>query len=223
MNNIIPHLGHSSWMLGIELFYTLIIIILCFVIYYKTEEMYNLTKYNGIKYFRYAFLFFGLSYLSRIFIHLIKLSIFAFDFIIPHQFVFPIFMIPVGYFSTMAILFLTYSLIWKKFKFNKFIKIANILAIVISISAFMYHTPFILSFIQLPLIFILLYILLKKHSNKKKNNTLTLYFLIAIFWIISLFTVGPKRLIPFQVIITLKLISIVIFVTIYNKVSKWIK
>ncbi|MCK5698593.1 MAG: hypothetical protein KAH93_02010, partial [Candidatus Aenigmarchaeota archaeon] len=47
---------------GIELAYTFIVVVLCFLVYYKTREIYDLTGYKGIKYFRRAFLFFGLAY-----------------------------------------------------------------------------------------------------------------------------------------------------------------
>jgi len=208
---------------GTEFIYTLVIVFLCFLVYYKTKEMYDLTKHKGIKYFRFAFLFFGLSYACRFLIHLIQLSLIAFDFILPKRFLFPVFMVPVGYFSTMAILFLAYSLVWKKLKYRKFINLANIIALTISISAFLYHSPFVLSLIQLPLLISILFIVAKKHSKKKKTNTLGIYFLIIAFWFVSLFLLGPKGKMPYEVMITLELISIALFSTIYYKVSKWIK
>ena len=50
-------------MFSFELVYTVIAVIFCMAIYFKTKESYELTKYEGIKYFRDAFLFLGLSYL----------------------------------------------------------------------------------------------------------------------------------------------------------------
>ncbi len=52
-------------MLAVELGYTLIVVFICFIIYFKTREIYDLTKYEGIEYFRNTFLFFGLAYIFR--------------------------------------------------------------------------------------------------------------------------------------------------------------
>jgi uncharacterized membrane protein len=41
-----------------ELVYTIIVVFLCLTIYYKTREIYDLTKYEGVKYFRITFLFY---------------------------------------------------------------------------------------------------------------------------------------------------------------------
>ena len=54
-----------------ELIYTTIIVIFCYLIYHKTKEIYNLTKYKGIHYFRNTFLFFALAYASRFILHLL--------------------------------------------------------------------------------------------------------------------------------------------------------
>ena len=53
--------------IGSELIYTLIIIIMCGIIYFKTKEIFDLTKHKGIGFFRNTFLFFALSYLMRFF------------------------------------------------------------------------------------------------------------------------------------------------------------
>ncbi|MBU1976265.1 MAG: hypothetical protein KKG59_07725, partial [Nanoarchaeota archaeon] len=57
-----------------ELIYTLLIVFLCGFVYFKTTELYQLSKYKGISFFRNAFLFFGLAYAARLLLHLIMLG-----------------------------------------------------------------------------------------------------------------------------------------------------
>ena len=47
--------------LWIEPIYSVIIILFSLFIYLRTKEIYELTYYKGIKYFRNAFLFFGIA------------------------------------------------------------------------------------------------------------------------------------------------------------------
>ena len=208
-------------MFGLELAYTTIIVILCFLVYHKTKEMYELTKHKGIHHFRNAFLFFGLSYVGRFLVHIFQLGMIALDIWMPRSIFFPIMMIIVGYFSTMALFFLGYSVIWKKIEYSKFIVFANIIATIVSLFAFISRSPMILSVVQLPLLVLIVVLILKKHSATKKVQIKTLYISIAAFWLISLFLVGPKRMIPFELIFLLQGISIALFAIIYHKVTKW--
>lgn len=208
-----------------EFVYTLIVVFLCFLVYYKTREIYNLTKYKGIGYFRIAFLFFGLAYASRFILHLLTLtSILIFDLFIPRRMMFPIVMIPTGYLSTMAIFYLTYSTVWKKIKYNHFILFSNTVAILVSSIAFISRSHILLSLVQSVLLIFTTIISAKKHKKgKKKSYTRALYFLILIFWLINLFLLSPMRFVPYEVKGILQLISITVFVAIFYKVAKWVK
>ena len=95
-------------MFGIELGFTVIAVIFCFLIYFKTKEIYELTKYKGIRYFRGAFLFFGLSYVMRFLFSLVLLSRIAFDFFLPRHLIMPLFILPLGYLSTVGIFYLIF-------------------------------------------------------------------------------------------------------------------
>ena len=64
----IPQIGIDP---VLETMFSLIVILACFLIYYKTKEISELSDYKGIKYFRYVFLFFGLTHLFRISVKLI--------------------------------------------------------------------------------------------------------------------------------------------------------
>ena len=55
LGNLLPHA------LGTELIYSFVIIICSLMVYFGTKELYELSSYKGIKYFRQAFLFFAIS------------------------------------------------------------------------------------------------------------------------------------------------------------------
>jgi hypothetical protein len=58
----------------LETVFTLVALVLGLLIYFKTKESYELTKHPGIRYFRDAFLFLGLSYLLRFLFSAVFLS-----------------------------------------------------------------------------------------------------------------------------------------------------
>ncbi len=208
-----------------ELAYTFIVVVLCFLVYYKTREIYDLTGYKGIKYFRNAFLFFGLAYASRLFLYTLLISKIAFDFILPMRILFPISNLLVAYLSTMALLYLAYSTLWKRINFEHFLHLSNIIALIVAGLAFVSRSPALVSMIQLlMLLFIIILILAKKHKKGKKILPMkAVYLLISLFWLINLFVLGPGRLIPFELKVTLQIISVLVFFIIYYKVTKWIK
>ncbi len=115
-----PHF--NPLIFGTEIIYTILIMIFCILVYFKTKEIYNLTKHKGIQFFRYAFVFFGLAYASRLFLFLIIFSAESmFKHFIPRIMLMPVFNLIMAFFSTMAILYLTYSTIWKKINNEHFI------------------------------------------------------------------------------------------------------
>jgi hypothetical protein len=213
-----------------ELVYTIVILILCLLIYFKTKEIYELTKHKGIWFFRYSFLFFGLAYFSRLILYIM---IMAGNFFMSESFghrlqILPLLNLVTAYFSTMAILYLTYTTIWKKVSIESFLIVSNIISIVIATVAFIFISPFIVSLIQLLLLIPTIIISINSKEKKEKKThttyTKTLFFLITSFWLISLFIVNnPHNPIPYWINILLELISLVIFFAIYYKVIKWVK
>lgn len=212
---------------GIELIYTTIILIFCLLVYFKTREIYDLTKHKGIQFFRYAFLFFGLAYASRLFLYIIIAgNIFMFEPFMPprHMFIMPVSNLIVAYFSTMAILYLTYSTIWKRISSEHFLTFSNIVALFVAVMAFISRSPFIVSLIQLLLLVITIIISIRIYKkDKKKSHIIALYLLISVFWLINLFVLGPIRFLPFEIKVVFQLISIGVFIVIYYKVKKWVK
>lgn len=209
---------------GSEFAYTAIIVFLCFLIYYKTKEIYDLTKHKGIHYFRNTFLFFGLAYISRFILHLLLIANATLDIYLPRRFLMPIMMVPVGYLSTMALFYLMYSLVWRKISNKHFIIFSNLFAVLFSIVAFVSKSPYIISILQLILLVFTIIISFTIFKKKKRvSQTRILYLLVILFWIINLIVLSPKRFFLFDVKILFQILSVVIFILIYYKIVKWIK
>ena len=207
-----------------ELIYTIIIVSLCFLIYYKTKDIYDLTKHKGIHYFRNIFVFFGLAYLSRFILLLFFTATTTLDMYFPKRIFMPIVMIPISYLSTMALFYLMYSLIWRKIKYKHFLIFSNSLAVIFSIIAFISTSPMTLFLLQSVLIILIITaIFLNEGKNKKVSKTKLLYVLILFFWVMNVFVLVPKCILSLETKIVFQILSIIIFVLIYYKVAKWVK
>ena len=214
----------DTTMVVVELGYTMIVVFLCFMIYFKTREMYDLTKHEGIKYFRITFLFFGLAYLLRFLSILFMPMRVTFDsYLLTHIFrIFP--MVFSGYFSTMAILSLTYSTIWKKLQIKHTLLTFNVIAVLISAIAFISMSPSPVVPSQAVLLsFTILMAAYIDSRSKKISMLFILYILFFLFWMINLFTLGPRKFLPIEVQIALQIVSIAVVGIIYYKVAKWTK
>lgn len=212
--------------IGIELIYSFVIILSSLMIYYSTKEMYELSSYKGIKYFRQAFLFFAIAYFFRSFIKLL-LVYFGTSRIIDINprfmgtatlFVFMIF-------GCLAVFYLVYSLMWKKWNGKSKIILGIFYIISILISFIIITTKQIEMFLAVSL-FILavaifgIYIANKQSKNKKKKSNLhIIYILLFVFWILNIIEVlMPSFLAFYQVL--LYLASLGVFLTILYKVLK---
>ena len=215
-----PPMFHNPLWFITELGYTLIVLFLCFLIYFKTKDMYDLTKHKGIYYFRNTFLFFGLAYVFRFIFSFIRMTDRWLDIIyIPRGTMMPIMILFTGYFSTMALLCLIYSTAWKKYSSKNFFITANILAVIIAIAAAISPEVFIITQAILLIVAIASSIFLRKKS--KFSNVFLLYFLLFMFWIISLILALGKWALSFETKILLEIVSIGFFAFLYYKVSKW--
>jgi len=186
-----PPMFFNPFGLWIEIVYALIVVLSCFFIYFKTRELYELTSHKGIKYFRNTFLFFGMAYLIRFVMNLIhSLRI---DHRLFEPFGFGIFegaLFVMAYLSSMALIYLIYSIAWKEvggFLKNKSY-LLHLLAIIIALFSMTERGPFIFLGFQ-SLLFILLavigYISYRKDKKKKHSNIYLLYLLIFALWIVT--------------------------------------
>jgi hypothetical protein len=90
--------------------YYLFIILCCTVIYLRTKRLYDLSQYEGLRYFKSAFLYYGLGYGAS---YLLQMS-FYFQKELYYILSMPMAAVT-GYLLSMGGFFLVYSLIWKGF------------------------------------------------------------------------------------------------------------
>lgn len=214
--------GPDPIFMYIELGFALIALIFCLLIYFKTREVYDLTKHNGIRYFRDAFLFFGFAYLLRFLFSMVFLSRVIFDMEIERQLFMPLFIILLGYFSTMSILYMIFSTVWKNIRSNTTIILAHVLAILVSIIAFITRSPLAVLIIHTILIILAIILIFRKKENKKQIKTRILYMLVLLAWVINLFSVG-RPFLPREFEQVFQGFALILFIIIYYKIAKWIK
>ncbi len=211
-------------LISAELLFTVIAVVFCFLIYFKTRESYELTKYEGIKYFRGAFLFFGLSYVMRFLFSVVLLSTIAFDFIVPRRMFIPLFILPLGYFSTIGVFYLIFSSIWKRFKGKNLLIIGHSVAVFLSIISFFTRSHLILLLFQSALLVFGVALSSIVHKREKKVSQIRiLYLLVSVLWLINLWIIGRPKPFSFEIGLFFELISLAVFIVIYHKISKWIK
>lgn len=207
---------------SIELIFTIAVILLCLLIYFRTKEIFKLTKHKGVYYFRNTFLYFALAYVFRFFLILFQLYMISVDIRIPRHTLMPFFLVITSYLSTMAIVMLTLSVIWKKAA--KYEYSLHFLALCISLFAFFTRSTFILILLQaVLLVFTVITSYFSHKKSKKFSKLMAIYFLLFIFWILSLSSLSARRFVPFGTNFIAQTISLVIFLIIYLKVKKWTK
>lgn len=221
--NMPMHNFFSPAMFISELVYTIIIVVFCFLIYFRTKHIYDLTKYKGIGYFRNTFMLFGIAYLARFLFQVLALSNRTLELFIPFRMFGPFSLVITSYLSTIAIFYLVYSTIWKRIKFNHFLLFSNLIAILLSIIAILNRSPELISLSQLALLIFAVILSLFRQKSKKFSQIKVLYILILIFWLFNFFVTGPRRFIPFEIKSTFQIISLVVFFIIHHKVTKWIR
>ena len=210
---------------GIELTYTLVAVCLFFLIYFRTKDLYTLTKHKGIMFFRDAFLFFALSYLLRLVLISSKLYSSSPNFFIKEFF--PLSLIFVSYFSTLGILMLMFSTTWKHIKSTHMVFFGHLISLLLTIIIILTNSSEILIYIQVGLLIVAtgLGTLFNKKTDKSKKSTQTrmLYFLLLLSWLLNIWMLTPGWFFPSELKSLFQVLSLVVFGAIYYKVSKWLK
>ena len=209
--------------IGTEIIYSFVIIACSLMIYFATRELYELSKHKGIRYFRLSFLFFALAYFFRSFI---KIILFYFD-KQELRLILPIFgsitLLFFVYFSVMAIFYLVYSVLYKKWKNPYIIYLLQIIAITISIimtlSGFPLQGYLLLNLLLFIFIAYAVYTCYHQSKKKKSLNLYIISLLLSIFWIFNILDILiPSFFQTFQLLIYL--FSIMIFLIILYKVLR---
>jgi hypothetical protein len=211
--------------IGAQLIYSFVIIVCSLMVYYATKEMYELSSYKGIKYFRSAFLFFAIAYFFRYFIQFFLVLFNARDILdLSPMYIGWISLFVFLYSSAMAIFYLLYSVMWKKWNHSKSRLIMfNILALLIALIGSSIRGMLVSLVLNLVLLVFILFVLFVSYKDSKKGkrgkNLLVIYILLSIFWILNIIDILlPRFLQIYQLIIYL--VSILLFMIILYKVLK---
>jgi len=209
--------------LASDMIYSFVIIVCSLMIYIATKEIYELSSYKGLKYFRQAFLFFAVAYFFRYFIMFV-LTFFNLNLWISPRVIFSLSMLVFLYSSSMAVFSLVYSVMWKKWNQDKFkTYIFNILAIAIAIIGITFRgmeVSLLLNIIFFAFASFVLFIAYRDLKGKKTGkNLLGIYSLLFIFFFLNVVDVLiPKFLQTYNIAISL--VSILLFMTILYRVLK---
>lgn len=166
-----------KWML--EIGYALIISLICMVIVTKTDKFFKLSAYQGIRYFRNAFFFYGIAFIGRYIFGVFSDMNWQSALLI--QFLFEYFLITGGF-------FLLYSLIWKKIEvqkkeyltslLNSKVIIFHIMAIFLALLDILSKGYSFLFFSQI-IIFSLASLIAYKNLKKNKKKEFPKFYLLA--------------------------------------------
>lgn len=203
-----------------ELIYTILVVVICFAIHYKTKESYELTKHEGIKHFRNAFLLFGYSYVVRLLFSLVMFSTFTFDLILPRQIAGVLFILPMSFLSTLAIFYLLASSFWKNFTQKQIQIFGLILAALLAVVSVLTNSNDVLTLLQFA--FLIIYVAISFVTESKVFKVKTLSLLVFIFWIASLWALSPRPRLPLELLSLLQLMSLLVLAAVYVRLSKWV-
>jgi hypothetical protein len=152
------------------------------IIFLKTDKFFKLSSHEGIRYFRNAFFFYGLAFLTRYFFGVF------FDTEIGNIIIWAIF----EYFIVLAGFFLLYSLIWKKFNssdeysslFNPRVIVFHLMAVIIALLDVLGGSYNLMFFSQIIIFF---YVSLISYSNYSKNPQRKFLKFYSVAMILELF------------------------------------
>ena len=208
-----------------EIIYSFVIMFCSLMVFTGTKKLYELSSHKGIGYLRESFLFFAIAFFFgsfiKIFFTLAKTPLLTG---ISHAIFQSLSLFIFIYFSSIAVFYLVYSMMWKRWNgHSKKIWLFHTIALVISIVSILLNNSMIYLLINiLILIFILisLYFVNKDSKNKKRKSSLyAIYILLFIFWMLNVIDILiPNFLQTFQLIVYLA--SITIFMIILYKVLK---
>lgn len=178
----------------VKIFYGLVIAVICIIIVIKTDKLFRLSLYQGIRYLRNAFFFFGIAFIIR---YVLRAPFFpTMNYYLVY---YPVIKFVFEYFLVMAGFFLFYSLLWKRIEeeravsslFNTKIAILYVMALVIVFLDLVWETHGFMFFSQIILFSFASFI---SYMNYKKNGLkhrfLKFYFiamlLSLIAWILNM-------------------------------------
>ena len=182
-----------SWILQnkevIKIIYALIIVLICTIITLKSHRMFKLSLYQGIRYLRNAFFFYGIAFFIRYIIGSFSFAKYHFSTI---SILFEFFLIMAGF-------FLLYSLLWKKIDpypyvisslFNIRILIFYVMTLMLVFLDYIWHSFYFLFFSQIFVFIIAFAISFSNYQTKGRNRKFLKFYVLAMFlaliaWILN--------------------------------------
>ncbi len=210
-----------SWILQnkeiIKIIYALIIVLICATITLKSHRMFKLSLYQGIRYFRNAFLFYGIAFAIR-YLFGSRLLPFSNNY-------FAIIGILFSFFFIMAGFFLLYSLLWKRIEhphkiinsslFNSRTLIFYIMAIVFVLLDYLWGSLHFLFYSQVFVFIFAFAISFSNYKTKGRNRKFLKFYALAmllafIAWTFNAFIESVFKWDP-KITILIYLLNIVVF------------
>ncbi len=211
-----PFMRPEPW---IDILFSIIIVISCLIIYFRTKELYDLTLHKGIKYFRFAFLFFAFGFIIKLLFPLLR--IFEYQPFLFRGYVGFLMMFT----GTMALLCLLYSVAWKRIKsdrndFYYLIAISLAFSIMTSLARLRFYAMIFQVMVLLSII-IISYANFRKEDRKSLHASLyLLYGMISVAWLANMAANFMSR-ISIATSIALNIISGALFIiALYKVVNK---
>lgn len=173
----------------LKIFYALVIGLICVIIVVKTDRLFRLSFHQGIRYFRNAFFFYGLAFITRYFLGANYLCNLSSDYSHLINIVFEYFLIMAGF-------FLLYSLLWKKIEvsgkdyssslFNSRIFLFYFMTFVIVILDYLWGTRSFMFFSQVVLFAFASVISYNNYKkNGKQHRFLKFYFIAMVLSLLA--------------------------------------
>ena len=179
-----------------KVIYALIISFICSMIVLKTDRLFKLSDHQGIRYFRNAFFFYGIAFITRFILggisNPLNNSVYNKTFFLITNYLF-------NFFTIMAGFFLFYSLIWRYIEkeknyhslFNIRIGIFYIISLSIIFLDIFIKTNYFMYFSQIILFAIMAIISFKNYLLDNKKHEFPKYFFITmllgmITWVLNI-------------------------------------
>ncbi len=211
----------EAWFVVPELVFTVLAVAACAAIYWKTKQSYDLTRHRGIKYFRDAFVLFGLAYVTRFLFSLLFLSRLVLDVIVARRVAFMLSLLPLAYFSTAAALYLVLSLVWRKLPERGTVFGLHAIALALSVAAFLTRSQELLIALQAVLMIVIAAFVLMRRPRRKGSPTRILYLLVIALWLVNLGGITRRHELPWWVNIAFHAAALITLLIIYLRVRKW--
>ena len=199
----------------LELLYAFIVVCLFSYAYYLVHKAHALTQHKGLYYLKQAFLFFILTYASRIIFHLTRLFLSFTELHIPGRVFSQVSLIVLSFLGLIAIIYLFYSQNYRRYKFTTVLFLTMILFTII-ITIFLFTNNWWLFVLAQLIVLIALFF-----SSKKTIRYL--YSLISVFWLTNIIIFISRRSLEIDLRITLQLLSLVILVLFLFRMRRWLQ